>query len=500
MDSDTQLNQKVQLDARGVPLAQLLEEVQHHTGVRLDAAEPMAGTFLVCRYTGTAADLMETLAHMFAADRYRYPRWVRQGQEGHYRYRLERDQELTDYIAEMRRQRQWAFVNRMDKLLLDKKPSPPNSFFRVVGGLPRQQRAAILAGKRVSFAAQQLVTGGQSPTECLHELLGGSETQFGLQTRFTFYVGGPASQRVLCCSAADDPAMPGVSIDSCIPVSEFFPETATPKQQEEWISRFGDLVPKAAKPKHTWEYPQTDGVSTREVFHTVASQAGINLIADDQGTDTLSSLLPRSASLSELLDKLCEPLPPRPPSGGESGRFWRRYHNTYLVRSLNWPEEEAMTVPYRWISRWRESEKRHGHLQLDDVAGMASLQREQLRLLSISFPQAANIAPFQPPLRWYLRASPQLKAKLCSPTGATAAELGVTYESALEDLDLEVQRPPYLAKLQQVPASRLRVSLISGTIGQAQTTGAPTLGIVFGEWKNGRQEERPLAFPLPLHR
>jgi hypothetical protein len=76
----------------------------------------------------------------------------------------------------------------------------------------------------------------------------------------------------------------------------------------------------------------------REVLLRIASRARVNLIADDCGQVLRLRAFPADTLVSELLDAACAPT--FGPQANNPGSFWRKVADTYLVRSLAWPEEE----------------------------------------------------------------------------------------------------------------------------------------------------------------
>ena len=122
---------------------------------------------------------------------------------------------------------------------------------------------------------------------------------------------------------------------------------APESQQKQWRLRYGDPAPADTRKLTIPKTPVVEGddpykvIARRDLLFMLAEKGAVNLIADDFGQTIDESRLRTEGTLAELLDSACQ----FQFGGGQDtstnhGSFWRKAGDTYMVRSINWPEEE----------------------------------------------------------------------------------------------------------------------------------------------------------------
>jgi hypothetical protein len=528
MEGDSRATMAVTIDEPGDHLGAILERLSAGTGVRLEAATPMADTALVCRYVGTLAGFLDALAAFFAADREHKPRWLRSGPPDHARFRLERDLATVQVVERLRRDRESDLVQRMEGMLrvptmtaddwqnlsrTDPRLAAAlkgartyamgSKALQQFGQLPAEQRRQVYAGGRVTLLLAALA-GRRSPGEQMRDLVGGDATKWSGQGRITYSMAGPGPlQRSFCWTLEGDPEHPNIGCAGGSCVTQIFPDLAADRQVIDWRQRYGDPWPQdTAKVRFMLPGdPQPDLMRRRDVLLRIAHRASINLIADEAGRSLEAQMFPPTGTVAQLLDHACHLQPRLGEWETENhGSFWRKAGDSYLVRSLSWPEEEVHLIPYRWVKTWRESEKKNGRLTLEDVLAMAALHPQQLVQLALWYPQADRIAKAQGPLRWYSRAAPNLKARLAKPPGLPLAMLGVDADQLTPELDPMNPREEYATMVQDIGPEKLNFFVTVGEVKVNKVWRKNVLGVCFAEYRGETKPYRAFTLAIPLTR
>jgi hypothetical protein len=526
MEEDPRGHRTVQVVETSDHLAAVLARLSETTGVKLEAAEPMADTVLVCRYLGTLTGLMDALTDFFAADREHKPRWVRSGGPDHARYRLDRDIATAQAIERLRRNRESELVQRMEgllripamtdeqwKALQQQDPRLAEALksarqwamgeggLRHFGQLSPEQRRKVYAGGRVTIPLA--AEAGKKPlAEHIRELVGADSSRWSGRGRITYSMPGPAPfQRSFCWLVDGDPERPGTGAAAGSSFTQIFPDLAPERQVRDWRDRYGDPAPRDARriPFFTGG-PSFGDALRRHVLIEIANRAYVNLIADDVGRSLDLQFFPATGSVAELLDQACRLQPAMAVRNTENhGSFWRKVGDTYLVRSLSWPEEEVGLIPYRWVEAWRASERTHGRLTLDDVFTMAALPPQQLVRLALWYPQAEQILQVQAPLRWYAGAAPAMKQRMAAPPGVPLALLGIDAGELLPDVDPMDPGPGYARMIRAAGPERVNFTLRER---DQQVNGAwkPAVSVAFTEYDGTGRVRCSNTVRIPLTR
>jgi hypothetical protein len=382
--------------------------------------------------------------------------------------------------------------------------------------LSPEQRQHVYEGGHVRVSIAQLA-GNQSPAAVLRDIVGGNEGGCSGQGNILFFMPGPGPlQRLFCTGLTDDPLQRGASMWGGVEVNHLFPDLAPARQQQAWREWFGE--PASADDQQVAVYLPDERQERelpillgdellhgmplrREVMETIAHHAEVNLIADDMGQSVELHFFPATGSVAALLDQVCLPHPAAGTGQNEHhGSFWRRMGETYLVRSLSWPEEETRLIPYERLKRWREAERQHGHVPLDVIAEMAILPPDQVVQLSREYPQLSErMEGIRAPLRCYSRASPALRKRLQTAPGVPVAELGIRDDDwvrqGVEPLGMT---SPKAELLRQCPPDRLYLILREETTDLGMGRALPALYVSLQEQRHGHPYGHPYAFRLPL--
>jgi hypothetical protein len=530
LTDDPRCNQSIRVVEEGDQLAEILTRLQQTSGVKLQAVAPMSDTVLVCRYVGTLAGFMDVLTNFFAVHREHPARWVRTGAAGKWKYRLERDIATVQLVERLRQDREGALSRRME-LLLQALRTPANQLTgllqsdprigaSVKGALPeaRQmsfllqfarlspaQRSTAYSGGQVTLPIAALTNDRQDARAVLTDVAGGEDGFWSGQGTVAFTMLGPGPlQRSFTVRVGSDPLHPGTEGTGSVGVPQLFPDLKPERQQHDWREWYGDPAPVDTRKVKLLAAGERlpSRISRREVLLKIASRARINLIADDTGQDLEFQTILATSSVDQLLDRACMLRPGTGDRRSENhGSFWRKVGETYLIRSLSWPEEETRLIPNRWLRTWGASEKKHGHLTVDDVIEMAGLHPQQLIQLSLWYPQAEEIIPVQAPLRWYARAAPVVRRLLNSPGGLALDRLVLRpADFAFRDADPAAETPPYVELMRQIPSDRLHLHVLEGQASPPGWKPFPIVGVIFREYSGGQPVGQPSLFSVPLVR
>lgn len=324
---DERLDQEITVAERGDRLDDVLARLSKKTGVKLSAASHLKKTRIVCRYTGTLQGLMDALAAFVAVDKGHTSKWSD----------LQTPQ--TDYVlcndrialGKLREKRQETLDQGMNKALQD-----GNQWVKHLGFLTDEERRAIYKGERYANSANFF--GGR---QFLKETLLTDEPNWSDSVNVTYEMKGRSPLTRVLYRRLDDQEH-GTIVTETFSVAQLCPQLAPETQQKEWVLHYGDPQPQGGKEIGLGQGDPESAAPRREVLFTIAELADVNLIADDFGQEFLRGQFPGKAALSAMLDAVCKF---RHGSGQtpdtNHGSFWRKVGDTYLVRSIAWPEEEG---------------------------------------------------------------------------------------------------------------------------------------------------------------
>jgi hypothetical protein len=169
-----------------------------------------------------------------------------------------------------------------------------------------------------------------------------------------------------------------------------------------------------------------------------------------------------------------------------------------MLRSISWPEDEKLAIPYRSVQNWKDVRHERGLLTLDALAEMAALNRDSMPMLLLWFPEARYLEAAQTPLRWYLRASSQMRGRLMSEIGVPLSELGLSIRTAVQEQDpASEQQIAWTSIVQALPPDALRLSFRYGKSEDGGKTQLGVAAILQGPQPNAQQLLIIPLFPAP---
>jgi len=205
-------------------------------------------------------------------------------------------------------------------------------------------------------------------------------------------MGGPlATIRIRCGDQTADLPM----FDTESPMSKAMGEALVKSQEEnrplgevmrESGSGFRDMMTRMMSERDTGE-PKTEHAQDpdldkkikikpeaqymAEIQKAVSEAAEIAMISDSFGKEPLRTPLPtEETELTKLLDAIAD------------GYYYNWEHKTPVIewRDREWYRRLFAMIPDEWLERWRESFKTRGYLEIGEVAEMAALSVEQVRM------------------------------------------------------------------------------------------------------------------------
>lgn len=524
MQTDPRGAQHIDINEEGRHLGLILDQLSQQTHIKLSTVAPMEDTVIVCRYSGTLAGFMEALANFFAADKTHTAYWSRSGAAPHWRYTLERDLVTIQLINSLRIERhnlmvqrmeaairapqmtagEWAALSKSDPALAASLQGAmqmikQNKALQYFGTLSPAMRQKVYAGSKIQTTAAAL-GGAQGARGYLKDCIGPDHSYWADNTQITYYMAGPSPlNRSFSFGLVDNMQECHNNLDLPSEFSDISPE----KQQEKWRAAYGDVAPKDNKSIDMWKEKPNSAPRCKLALQ-IAEKAQVNLITDDMGQSLYTHFFPAKGTLADLLDALCRyqgSIGDR--SVSNQGSFWRKSGNTYLVRSLSWLEEEQRLIPYRWLKKWDRSEKKYGHLRLDDLVEMAGLHPQQIAQLAAWYPvQAQGVLEAQTLLRWYARETPEVRQALKSKDGVPIQWFGVTSQN-LKNLQIDQDpalavSPNYIRCLQLMDLSKVRFQVLEGEAGIPNGKRLPAVALVLQEYEDGKFVGRPSITTIPL--
>lgn len=325
MKMDERLNQTITVNEKGDRLGNVLARVTKKTSVGLTCSTSLRKTEIVCRYTGTLGGFMDALAAFVAVGKGNTSGWVTI-KDG---YAIGNDRHA---LGKLRKERQETLDQAMNQALQD-----GNRWVKHLGFLTDQRRRDIYAGG--SFTSFPDLYGGRG---YLKEVLRDDEPNWSDRVNVTYEMKGHSPLTRMLVRRLED-VEHGTIVTETFTVAQLCPQLAPETQQKEWLIHYGGLQPRGGNEAAVlWPVSQRETISRREALLRIAEKAGVNLIADDFGQEFRPDQFPNKAALSAMLDAACK----FQHGSGQTpdtnhGSFWRKVGDTYLVRSIAWPEEEA---------------------------------------------------------------------------------------------------------------------------------------------------------------
>jgi hypothetical protein len=301
------------------------------TGVKLTASEsPMHDTMVVVRYEGTLNGFMNALGRFFAIDKEHPASWSVESFNPA-TYDLDWSESSNQAARTLMNERQTALSHAMDQAVRE-----DNRWVKHLASLTDQERFAIYSGRQLTFKAAHF--GGR---RYLNEVLQRDAPNWSDDTQVTYSMEGHSPLTRMFVRRFEDIGGQNLS-EERFALSQICPQLAPERQQQEWCARYGDPAPRDTRQlKILDQAPPPQEIARRDLLLRIAEKAGVNLIADDYGQTLDESKQPTSGTIDQLLDAACQ----FQFGGGQTpdtnhGSFWRKVGDTYLVRSLAWPEEE----------------------------------------------------------------------------------------------------------------------------------------------------------------
>jgi len=542
LETDSRLSQKVEIREPSEQLPVILANIRKQTGVHLEVAAPFQDAALVIRFDGTVAEWMKTVSQFFATSTANHPRWYRYGSEGKYRWRLEDDlssrEQLTQLETERKRVTNARFQQLIDSRYYDNEqwkewekrdPAVATATRAAVQragrgaqvlwrffDLPEETRKRVLTGEWVTFRADQLATlaGHPDADQFIQEWLGeGQPVAPDRNSLVTFYVDGHNERRGFYVRLDYSGPAQGTSTTTGVRLDQLFYEGSETvvgagvgaSRQRRWRDHLGmDALPSLLKVaadsavKAEAEAEISDLPYYRQPIYDAANRFNVNLIAEDYGWQWRGAVASGEQTVDKVLDQICGDAGDPMLENSGNGYFWRYRAGSYLLRSLDWPEDAKQAVSCALVRRWKASRAKHGLLQIDDLAAMAQLSSRSIPILTAWFPEAGRLRFVQEPLRWYSLAVPAAREQVRSPNGASLGELGVNL-SGLEGYADRDTDSMWSMLLQGADTSRYYLSIVYGHREDAGT-GIRKLGIgivIHELGENGLPQKRKMVV-IPL--
>jgi hypothetical protein len=526
LDPDPRLSEPIKLSTTGEQVTTLLQQVGSKVGAKLTAAAPMGDQVVVVRFEGTAQEFMEQLGRFFAASASNPARWIGTGTGTSRRWRLERDLVTRKAVAELKEERERNYLRRLGTLFRSRDLSPEQwqewkkrdateaavmkqAVERAGRGaqvmwhfsrLPEAQQQHVLSGGSVTYSVADLARDHPDPDRFIREWMGeGQPHQPDRRSQVTFYSVGRGHQRGVFVRLDYGPVRPSLSTTTGVCGWHLFTDMEQEDQAERWRARLGVKATAPTTPVTLAGQRQERVTSTppvRNELWRVAEQANINLIADDYGWTYRDAPMVGKLTLKQIMDGFCGQ-----PSRWDlrevgDGTFWWRSGDTYMLRSLSWPEDEQLNIPHANIQRWKAARAKRGLLPIETLGEMSAVKREQLPLLAIWFPEAEKMADVQTLLRWYHRAAPAVKQRITGLHGVSLADLGLDQERAFKEQDpASDDEAMWKTLLLEAPPANVRLSLVYDQIQLGR--GGPEQLCVVVVVRAGQKQ--PRFHYIPLH-
>lgn len=324
---EQKMSQPVVVRMESDHLLGVLSRVSKSTGVRLKVGSPLAETHLVARYEGPLSGFMEALAAFFAVDKDHRATW----RENNGIYTLERDPDAQQALLLLRKERQEETVRALEGALCTQNP-----VVLPLKVLDREHRGVVYAGGTV-----EVNQAAPHWAELRQELLAHGE--WSPTTRMVVSLVGPSRQtRRLAWGWLDDEQGHGQEESAWL--YEMAPELGIGPQQAKAERRYGFDRKKASFPSiegHLAGWGSTGDTPRAHLVTMIADHFQVNLIAEDH-RQLVSRIYPSDRRLPALLDAICQPtVGSLDAPGAGIGYFWRKTGDVYLIRSLDWQDEEA---------------------------------------------------------------------------------------------------------------------------------------------------------------
>lgn len=333
---DERLSQAITVTEPGDTLSEVLAQLTKTTGVTLKAFAPMADTRVCVHYSGTLQGLMDGLAQFFAVAKERPGFWERdRGAER--AYYLNRTYTDSAALMELREERATAMAKAMDQAI----QGSTHRWLAPLAAFTDAERATLYGCGSVDREVAKL--GGK---QFLKDEIGAEEAEnWSDDVTLTFRMTGRSPlARILDRVYTDNER--GHTITEGFSVIQLCPQFAPETQQRDWRNRYGDPAPTGGKAiaLARGSNPEEE-IKRSALLMQIAACAGVNLIADDAGQVVSQYNFPAGMTpvpLSSMLDIICTFQRGAGEDGSDwHGSFWRKAGDTYLVRSLAWPEEET---------------------------------------------------------------------------------------------------------------------------------------------------------------
>lgn len=109
----------------------------------------------------------------------------------------------------------------------------------------------------------------------------------------------------------------------------------------------------------------------REVLAELAKSTGLSVVSDSYGLPL--GMMPSKTGeleLKEILDSIAQGY----------GYNWEKHGSVLELRDEKWYQKRAALIPQAWVQAWRDTLKKTGTLEIGDLAQIAELTFEQVRV------------------------------------------------------------------------------------------------------------------------